>query len=310
MNYLSFMTENTRPTIRYERITEDEPKAKLPVTAIAFAGVLGLMAIATFVALQVAFPSGSRPQGAGPVEIPVTASGPVESTPNAFANVSSEPQNGSLSVDVNWNQTISQLTPVAVEGIPVSRQSERWSLGPLEAFDRFHVERRADISFLMSKRQFDSATDEASRKAMFADIARTECLAITDAFADACALLSAKWSFVDGKDWADVRMELVFTQQQEFGVLPTSANGKRGVYTEKQMQVSSRGQAGLQSKTIDGAAKRRLLYADVAKKCGAMKRRDGNCAIQNVRIRTTPGATRGAVTEGLVALGRIAPAAG
>lgn len=307
------MQNQPYPNIRYERITEDAPKAQLPKTAILFAAVMAFMAIAAFVALQVAFPGGLQNRSAGvlvndatpqvslPAAVPSAAPVPTsDAGPTAFVAL-----DGSFESDIDWSAAISERRSINIEGLAVSRISERWGMPSLAAMDRFHRERRVDITMPVPAERLSGSADENALIAVFADMARGECEAITRTFADACALLNVRWNMAQGDDWADVRMRLVFTQKEEFGTLP--AGGTGGVYTERQMPLSSRGQAGLKARSLEAATRRKALYADVARKCDAMRRREQNCAVQLVRLRTTPDGQRGSLTEGRVALGQVKP---
>ncbi|MEM1365765.1 MAG: hypothetical protein AAGH82_08440, partial [Pseudomonadota bacterium] len=77
-------------------------------------------------------------------------------------------------------------------------------------------------------------------------------------------------------------------------------------YTERQMDLTSRGRRGLRARSVAASARhRQTLYADAGRKCAAMAKREGNCAIQNINIRTAPHTETAVVTEGSVAVGRI-----
>ncbi|MEO0636457.1 MAG: hypothetical protein AAFY73_07400 [Pseudomonadota bacterium] len=295
------MQDRVQPTIRYERITDDTPKAELPKTAMMFAGVMALMAVAAFVALQIAFPGGLQSSGnvASPIEVAAQPS--VASQPSGAGSPAIE---GTIQTDVDWSAQISALSNVSTEGLAVSRLSERWGLGPLQGMGLFHRERRVDVTMGLDPAKFRTAPNQESQRAIVADMARVECEAITRTLADACTLFEAKWSLEQDADRMDLHLSLLFTQKQEFGSQPAGAGG--GVYTEKRMTLASQGKTGLKSRTMDGSAKRAALYADAARKCDAMRRRQDNCAIQLILVRTTPEVQSRSITEGWVSLGRVA----
>ncbi|MEQ1944126.1 hypothetical protein ABMA32_17065 [Mesorhizobium sp. VNQ89] len=153
----------------------------------------------------------------------------------------------------------------------------------IDRFGELLPTRLASVQLLLDEEKFDggSLTDKLRAARIAAPkYASAECRALLEAFASHCRLSEASVSTLQGM--IEIRFTLQFVQQGNFGEFPDRGDMQLDVAHLEYGAFNDRPLSFLAEGTT--SARRRTIYAAIAKDCVATRSIYGNCAIQGIRI--------------------------
>lgn len=166
----------------------------------------------------------------------------------------------------------------------------------LRKFDEFENARAVDLNIqttLADIRRGDASADasedeETYLAARLPELARAECELIVKLFAAKCAVNHV--SSTEMGKLRNIRMRLAFVQRETFGAVPEKPEL---AYVEIPLNLNQAKKQTLLPENWKAARTR--YYQAVAKACTSVRKKNGNCAIQSVAIRSTPDRQSSAV---------------